>query len=67
MPSPSFSGSFDPVMRLVAHVPIKFILAALEKHHHDRPSVDAYLAGQAGTFKPWRPVSNVPGEDSAVI
>jgi hypothetical protein len=29
MSYPSFSGSFDPVTRLVAHVPIKFIVGAL--------------------------------------
>jgi TPR repeat protein len=29
MSTPSFSGSFDPLTRLVAHVPIKFIVGAL--------------------------------------
>jgi hypothetical protein len=29
MYDPSFSGSIDPVTRLVAHVPIKFIVGAL--------------------------------------
>jgi hypothetical protein len=29
MYDPSFSGSFDPVTRLVARVPIKFIVGAL--------------------------------------
>src|SRR6266481_9572949 len=29
MSYPSFSGSFDPVTRLVAHLPIRFIVGAL--------------------------------------